>query len=80
MVNKDPIEITQIDRSVEADFNENRNNIAAVAANNINNSVYRLEGDHQSYTQQSLMGVNDMTIRNTKKSVQLDSGNNFSVV
>ena len=46
MVNKDPIEITQIDRSVEADFNENRNNIAAVAANNINNSVYRLEGDH----------------------------------
>ena len=46
----------------------------------MNNSVYRLEGDHQSYTQQSLMGVNDMTIRNTKKSVQLDSGNNFSVV
>ena len=26
------------------------------------------------------MGVNDMTIRNTKKSVQLDPGNNLSVV
>ena len=43
---KEPREITQIDRSVEADFNENPNIMVSLATNNINNTVYRLEGDH----------------------------------